>query len=206
MAAKNILICIDGTGMTARNQTNVFKFYSAVSDSDTQIKFYFEGVGTRWFTKVLGGVCGLGIKRRILSAYSAIIDTFSPGDELYLVGFSRGAYAVRALSGLLFFSGVLMRDHKDKMEAAWRHYRSRGHSKEFDPQVFSQPCVVALLSCFDTVGAIGLPFTRSYAQGWFPHLYPMPNVRTVRQALSIDEKRRFFKPLVFEERPPGFTE
>jgi uncharacterized protein (DUF2235 family) len=206
MAQKNILICIDGTWMTSKNQTNVFKFYDMAEESAGQIKFYFEGLGTRWFNKHLGRIFGLGIKRQILSAYSAIIDTFFPGDELHLVGFSRGAYAVRALSGLLYFSGVLKLEHKDKVNAAWKHYKSRGRSSTFQAGVWSNPCVVAMLGCFDTVGSIGIPFTRTYAQGWFPHLYPMPNVRTVRQALARDEKRRFFKQLIFEKRPVGFEE
>jgi len=206
MAQKNILICIDGTWNTSKSQTNVFKFYSMAEESEGQVKFYFEGLGTRWFNKHLGGMCGLGIKRQILSAYSAIIDTFSPGDEIHLVGFSRGAYAVRALSGLLYFSGVLKREYKDKVNAAWKHYRARGRSNTFQPGVWSNPCVIALLACFDTVGSIGIPFTRTYAQGWFPHLYPMPNVRAARQALAIDEYRRPFKPLPFEQRPPGFEE
>jgi len=206
MAAKNILVCIDGTWMTAKNQTNVFKFYDMVETSERQVKFYFEGVGTRWYTQLPGGVCGFGIKRQILSAYAAIVDTFFPGDVLQLVGFSRGAYAVRALSGLLYFSGVLKREHKDKVNAAWKHYGSRGRSEKFRAGVWSNPCIISLLMCFDTVGSIGIPFTRKYAQGWFPHLYPMPNVQTVRQALSIDEKRAFFKPLIFKERPAGFEE
>jgi uncharacterized protein (DUF2235 family) len=206
MAQKIILICIDGTWMASKNQSNVFKFYSMAEESESQVKFYFEGLGTRWFNKVPGGLFGLGIKRQILRAYSAIIDTYSPGDELHLVGFSRGAYAVRALSGLLYFCGVLRRDHKDKVNAAWKHYRSRGRSNACQPGSWSDPCIVALLLCFDTVGSIGIPFTRTYSQGWFPHLYPMPNVRTIRHALAIDEKRAFFKPLLFEERPAGFEE
>jgi uncharacterized protein (DUF2235 family) len=206
MAQKNILICIDGTWMTSKNQTNVFKFYAMTDESESQVKFYFEGLGTRWFNALAGGLFGLGIKRQILRAYSAIVDTFLPGDEIYLVGFSRGAYAVRALSGLLYFCGVLKRDHKDKVNAAWKHYMSRGRSNTFQYGVWSDPCVVSLLACFDTVGSIGIPFTRKYAQGWFPHLYPMPNVRTIKHALALDEKRALFKPVLFEERPAGFEE
>jgi uncharacterized protein (DUF2235 family) len=206
MAPKNILICIDGTWNTSKNQSNVFKFYAMTEESESQVKFYFEGLGTRWFSRVPGGLFGLGIKQQILRAYSAIIDTFLPGDEIYLVGFSRGAYAVRALSGLLYFCGVLKRDHKDKVNAAWKHYMSRGRSNTFQYAVWSDPCVVALLACFDTVGSIGIPFTRTYAQGWFPHLYPMPNVRTIKHALALDEKRALFKPVLFEERPAGFEE
>lgn len=189
--------------MTAKNQSNVFKFYDMTETSERQVKFYFEGVGTRWYTQLLGGVCGFGIKRQILSAYAAIVDTFSPGDALHLVGFSRGAYAVRALSGLLYFSGVLKPEHKDKVNAAWKHYRSRGRSSSFQAGVWSNPCIIALLMCFDTVGSIGIPFTRKYAQGWFPHLYPMPNVQAVRQALSIDERGRFSNLLCLKSGPRG---
>ena len=206
MAQKNILICIDGTWNTPKDRSNVYKFYSAAEESEGQVKFYFEGLGTRWYNALPGGLFGFGIRRQILRAYSAIIDTFSPGDELMLVGFSRGAYAVRALSGLLYFCGVLKRDHKDKVNAAWKHYMSRGRSNTFQYGVWSDPCVVSLLACFDTVGSIGIPFTRTYAQGWFPHRYPMLNVRTTRHALSIDEKRAFFKPVLFDERPPGVGE
>ena len=73
------------------------------------------------------------------------------------------------------------------MNAAWKHYKFRGRLKIHDNLL--RPCVIAMLSCFDTVGSIGIPFTRKYSQGWFPHLYPMPNVRTVRLNLPPEVRQ-----------------
>jgi uncharacterized protein (DUF2235 family) len=68
-------------------------------------KWYDKGVGTRWYEHIRGGVFGFGLSRNIQEGYKFLIGHFEPGDEIYLLGFSRGAYTVRSLAGLIRNAG-----------------------------------------------------------------------------------------------------
>jgi uncharacterized protein (DUF2235 family) len=115
---KNIVLCSDGTGnrdVKARG-TNVFKLYEAVdiqgfkeTDARRQVAFYDDGIGTSslilW--RILGGAFGLGFARNIRQLYMELAQVYEPGDRIYLFGFSRGAYTVRALAGMIHYCGIL---------------------------------------------------------------------------------------------------
>ncbi|MDB5500499.1 MAG: hypothetical protein JWR89_401 [Tardiphaga sp.] len=127
---KNILIFSDGTGqagglMPDEKRTNVYKLYRATrcgpdtaNDPLQQVAFYDPGLGTqtapggrevsfgRKIYNLLSQATGLGITRNIIDCYSAIIELWRPGDRIYLFGFSRGAYTVRCLGGVLSLCGV----------------------------------------------------------------------------------------------------
>jgi uncharacterized protein (DUF2235 family) len=118
---KNIIICSDGTGATAAKNrgTNVFKLYEAVELHDhkmhpgrtQQIAFYDDGVGTQGvrFLRILCGAFGLGLSRNVRELYAELVRSYEPGDQIYLFGFSRGAFTVRTLAGLIFYCGILKR-------------------------------------------------------------------------------------------------
>src|SRR6476469_3596090 len=113
--AKNIVICCDGTGnQYSGKNTNVIKLYSTLdlADNTQQIAYYHPGLGTmgaasaltrlaKWWTKVKGLAFGYGLTADIGDAYKFLMDYYEQGDRVYLFGFSRGAYTVRALSGML---------------------------------------------------------------------------------------------------------
>ena len=111
--AKNIVICSDGTGNTAIKDrgTNVFKLYEAVAHTcDTvQLAYYDDGVGTEdmEFLKLLGGAFGFGMARNVRRLYADLCRCYEPGDAIYLFGFSRGAFTVRTLAGLICLCGVI---------------------------------------------------------------------------------------------------
>jgi uncharacterized protein (DUF2235 family) len=117
--AKNIIICSDGTGNTAiKNRgTNVFKLFEAIDLNGhrtdpkltPQIALYDDGVGTQNFLpiKLLGGAFGWGLKRNVLKLYTGLVRIYDPGDRIYLFGFSRGAFTVRTLAGLIAKCGIL---------------------------------------------------------------------------------------------------
>ena len=125
---KNIIICSDGTGNTAiKNRgTNVFKLFEAIDLNghridpllDPQVAFYDDGVGTETFLplKLLGGAFGFGLAKNVRNLYMDLVrvydpgDTNTPADRIYLFGFSRGAFTVRTLAGLIAKCGVLDRD------------------------------------------------------------------------------------------------
>lgn len=119
MSGKNIVLCSDGTGNTAvkARGTNVFKLYEAVDIQGhkydqtltPQIAFYDDGVGTSQLApvKLIGGAFGYGFRKNVKDLYMELIHVYEPGDHIYLFGFSRGAYTVRALSGLIQYCGIL---------------------------------------------------------------------------------------------------
>jgi len=119
MSGKNIVLCSDGTGNTAikARGTNVFKLYEAVDIQGhkydqtlkPQVAFYDDGIGTSSLAplKVIGGAFGFGFGKNVKELYTELIHVFEPGDHLFLFGFSRGAYTVRALSGLIQYCGIV---------------------------------------------------------------------------------------------------
>jgi uncharacterized protein (DUF2235 family) len=117
--SKNIILCADGTGnadVKARG-TNVFKLYEAIDNnghkSDPRLKpqvaFYDDGVGTSRFIplRLLGGALGFGFTRNVKELYTELARAYEPGDKIYLFGFSRGAYTVRTLAGLIQCCGII---------------------------------------------------------------------------------------------------
>jgi len=138
---KNIILCADGTGnndVKARG-TNVFKLYEAIdrnghkSDSTAtpQVAFYDDGVGTSKFIplRLLGGAVGWGFSQNIKDLYTELAHAYELGDKIYLFGFSRGAYTVRTLAGLIQCCGILdVRDFDEKqvedaVENCWQEFR-----------------------------------------------------------------------------------
>jgi hypothetical protein len=112
---KNIVLCSDGTGnSTIKNRgTNVYKLYEAVDletppGEDQQVGFYDDGVGTGALKtlRALGGAFGYGFARNIRQLYAYLCRVYEPGDRIYLFGFSRGAYTVRCVGGVLKYCGV----------------------------------------------------------------------------------------------------
>src|SRR5262249_22471107 len=117
--AKNIVICSDGTGNTTikGRGTNVFKLYEAIdinsyrlhSSVRPQIAFYDDGVGTenmRWL-RIVTGATGLGLGRNIRRLYAELVRVYEQGDNIYLFGFSRGAFTVRMLARMIDTCGIL---------------------------------------------------------------------------------------------------
>lgn len=185
--AKNIVLCSDGTGnATVKDRgTNVYKLYEAVDldvppDEPTQVAFYDDGVGTgsMKLLRMLGGAFGYGFARNVRDLYTNLCRVYQPGDRIYLFGFSRGAYTVRALAGLIAACGVLKGDVLAEPELrsavgnAYRVYRLRFRSDGYQEDATRQatefrrhrdvyqpgdPVRIALIGVWDTVGAVGLP-------------------------------------------------
>ena len=120
--AKNIVLCLDGTGneLKAKGNTNVVRLYEilTLSDPDRQVAFYDPGLGTfgakgavtpiaRRFTKLLGLAAGYGMRANLADAYTYLMQTYTPGDRIFIFGFSRGAYTARALAGMLHLVGLI---------------------------------------------------------------------------------------------------
>jgi len=200
---KKIVICCDGTGNEyGKNNTNVVKLFDmVVKDPQKQIAFYDPGVGTSgapgaWskaakvYTKILGLAFSYGITKNIEDAYEYIMDKYEEGDTIYLFGFSRGAYTVRALAGMLYKCGLLQKGSNNLIPYASRMYRKGSPAVAAGfKQTFSRVCKPHFIGVWDTVKSVGLFIPRK-----FPDTQLNPDVENGFHALSIDEKRIKFKP------------
>lgn len=149
---KRIVICCDGTWnrLDGDKKTNVAKLAEAILGTaydhaerpTTQIVYHLDGVGSGRGTgelaqradKWLGGAFGLGLDALIEEAYRFLVLNYEPGDELYLFGFSRGAYCARSLCGLIRRAGILERQHAGKIDAAMGLYRDRSDDAKSDQE------------------------------------------------------------------------
>src|ERR1700761_1265227 len=120
-AGKNIVVCCDGTGNSfnnVREESNVAKLYGSLVVNDQQRGYYHPGVGTmgspnsrgaieREWSKIKGLAFGAGLLQNVGDAYRYLMDTYADGDNIYLFGFSRGAFTARALASLIHVFGLL---------------------------------------------------------------------------------------------------
>jgi uncharacterized protein (DUF2235 family) len=237
---KRDIILIDGTWNNEGIgfDTNVAKLDPAYSPSRPLIKavasdktaqrcFYHDGVGTEgpFLRKLLGGAIGLGLKAIVQDAYSWLGQNYESQDEIYLIGFSRGSYAVRALAGLIGASGIPRGADKEVVEAAWQYYRispsvrggnanaGSGDRKRIADyrslereQAFHEDRRIACVAVWDTVGSYGIPagiglapLARylTLALLGFHDTYFGDHIDVGLHAVAVDEHRRPFVPTLW---------
>ena len=207
----------DRSGLYA---TNVEKTDIAVLKEDAkgilQITAYYGGIGTNHSSHLWGGLTGAGISQTICDAYAFIVDNFVIGeDELYLFGFSRGAYTARSLSGFMHWIGVLKKQKLSSLPGCYKQYRLP--ESERDPafrgdqlQLISereQSIPIRFLGVWDTVGSLGLPipvvgrFVNHRYVG-FHDTELSPNVSHAFHALAVHELRSAFAPSLWFKKTP----
>lgn len=215
---KRIVIFADGTWNSPDEgeATNVLQMARAVvpeQDGVEQIVFYDWGVGTDR-KKMMGGIRGEGIDKNIMDCYRFIVHNYQQGDQLFFFGFSRGAYTVRSLAGLIRNCGLLKRQYADKIPDAYKLYRKR--SKSSSPNAdqafkFRQDYAVAditqieFVGVWDTVGSLGIPVpfwgTLGEREFLFHDVEPSKIIQHARHAVSIDENRVDFEPTLWDDKP-----
>ena len=127
--SKRLVLCCDGTWNSPdqKSPTNVTKLALAIAPVDAmggeQRIFYHCGLGTNRWERIRGGAFGFGLSRNVRDAYRFIVQTFEPGDELFFLGFSRGAYTARSTAGFVRNCGILRREHEDRVDEAYTLYR-----------------------------------------------------------------------------------
>jgi len=201
----------DGTWQNLSNEmpTNVVILMQALKltadDGKAQIALYDEGIGgdaDRSVDKTIYGAVGGGIVRNIKELYRQIALNFEHGDEVYLFGFSRGAFTVRSLANFMWDTGLVPRQRVDLIDEAYELYQQdfRADSKEaiqFRRQFGVIQVPVRLVACFDTVASLGLPkgvpFSKRFARIFEHHDYTLtPSVDFGIHACSVDEDRGSF--------------
>ena len=222
---KRIITCSDGTwnkpGKKDRGievKTNVVKMYECIcakgKNDIRQVKIYDEGVGTgyTWQDRLLGGATGSGIDKNIKDIYEFIMLNYEQGDEIYLFGFSRGAYTARSIAGFIRNCGILKKENIHLVDKAYQLYRDRNDYTNPDSDLMksfkSNYCVeditpIHFLGVWDTVGALGIPLPwykmANLNRYKFHDVKLSSYVRHAYQALAIDEKRTLFSPTLWEK-------
>ena len=230
MAKRRIVVLSDGTGNSAAAvwRTNVWRTFEALdlSNSD-QAAFYDDGVGTSTFKPLalLGGAFGIGLKRNVIDIYKFVCRNYrDDDDEIFGFGFSRGAFTIRVVTGLLLDQGLVQATNEIDLDrlatAAFNDYRRRKYhtvwwelfhrDRKIPPSTTAannRPVSnIRFLGLWDTVAAYGLPIdemTRGVSK-WIwplelPNRVPSPRVQRACHALALDDERTTFHPVLWDE-------
>lgn len=212
---KKLAIFLDGTWDQQLNQTNVFTLWNWTKEQQKQqLKYYHSGVGVTFGQRFRGGAFGYGLDQIIKEGYYWLCQNYEPEDEIYLFGFSRGAYTARSLAGLIRKSGIPHTQDECLIEQAYTIYREkqwRPSDNEANTfrETFSWPNVkIKFIGVWDTVGMLGLPtvtihgwihgvFNRKYYEWHDTELSQI--VEHAYHALALDEHRPDFPATVWSK-------
>lgn len=231
---RRLIVCADGTWNKDEARadggglTNVVHVRDNIAAADSrgveQKVLYDRGVGSgAWLDRIFGGAFGSGISRNIRDdCYAFLVQEYEPGDELFLFGFSRGAYTVRSLAGMVRKCGIIRRSEGkqrgDPLDArerkliaeAYDFYRIRGnetHPSGERATAFrrsrSHEAMIKCLGVWDTVGSLGIPTSGpagfiSRRRHAFHDVKLSSHVLNAFHALAVDERRKPFTPSVWE--------
>jgi uncharacterized protein (DUF2235 family) len=205
---KRLVIYLDGTWNQPQAETNVHRLFEITADQDgagiVQQKKYLKGVGTTWLEWLRGGVFGFGTGSNIRAAYEWLKDGYEDGDEIFVLGFSRGAYSARSLAGMISRCGLLRPDATTSVDEIYQRYAVRNEELVAD----SRHVPIHFVGVWDTVGALGVPFGNfpgvSRSTTLFHNTSPSPRYRNMFQALAVDEHRAAFAPTLWTDED-GFA-
>ena len=222
---RNLIICCDGTNnQFGKVNTNVVRLVQVIDRDQLKQRVYYDpGVGTlpepgfvtaigKKLSDLYGLAFGAGLTWKVQEAYSYLMDIWEPGDRVFLFGFSRGAYTVRVLAGVLHAFGLLPRGNQNMVPYLMRLYaRARDERKDLDGKkgpwqelctnfrcTFSRSVKpgdnerhfpVYFLGVWDTVSSVGWVWNPDR----FPYTANNPSIHIARHAVSIDERRWFFR-------------
>jgi uncharacterized protein (DUF2235 family) len=220
---KKIIFCADGTWSHPKSttavsgtDTNVYKLYKALLTTATQCPRYDDGVGSDGLVldRLLGGAFGTGLFNKVKEGYTKIAHDYNDGDEIFLFGFSRGAYTARSIGGMLACCGLPPTLTQQAIDDGFGAYRKSPQSPDraaaianLKTKYGNRPVTITMIGVWDTVGSLGIP---SIIGGVDPILYGFldtklsPSIKAAYQALAIDERRRSFPPTLWDpDNVPG---
>jgi uncharacterized protein (DUF2235 family) len=208
--SKRIAYCSDGTWQNAMSNTNVYRIYKAMLVNSEQVTFYDDGVGADFtgLQKILGGAIGAGLNDKVMEGYTKIAHVYEPGDEIFLFGFSRGAFTVRSMGGMIANCGLPSGSFTDDcVTQAFAAYRDRDNRASILAGLGAcglADATITMIGAWDTVGALGIPALyggideKNYG---FLDLKLHPDVKNAYHCLAIDEHRAQF-PATLWDTPP----
>ncbi|HSB11397.1 MAG TPA: DUF2235 domain-containing protein [Blastocatellia bacterium] len=212
LPGQRLCLFFDGTWNEPGSHTNVWRLYLMLGltgrDGVSQKTFYEEGVGTHWYDRVSGGAFGTGLPQNIRGAYRWLMEHYNPGDEIFLFGFSRGAFTARSLAGLIARCGILRPEAALSFTQLYSRYekgeqvrpiyqliREKATLKnlDFEEKVlldhsYYRRNLIKMIGVWDTVGSLGVPGSRRSSKYHNTHLSMV--VQNAYQALATDEYRQ----------------
>jgi len=196
--SKNIVICCDGTGnQFSKSNTNIVEIYRLVeNNTERQIAYYDPGVGTMT-DKARGYAFGYGLQDNIEDAYRYLMNNYRTDDKIFLFGFSRGAFTVRCLAGMINKCGLLFRGSDNMIQYSSQMYNTRNNDDlaQGFKKTFAQDVPIYFIGVFDTVASLGWVYGRkNYFDDSLNH-----DISYGYHALAIDEKRSKFYPSLWDE-------
>ena len=214
--SKNHIVIIDGTLSTLNRgqETHCGKLFKLARrvDGISRRVYYDPGVqGHGWF-KWLRVASGQGLNYSIARSYRRLSEHYRDGDRIYLFGYSRGAYAVRLMSGLISRFGLLRPEYatREFAENTLELFSSKlPHAvlEDYKNKYCIPSVSIEFLGVWDTVKALGLPipFLRRYAPYGlkFRDFMVSRNVHCAAHALAIDENRRAYRPELWVSKAPN---
>jgi uncharacterized protein (DUF2235 family) len=224
VAVKRIVICADGTWAERdlldkktgkRRPTNVTKVARAIlpraQDGTDQVVFYHDGIGTKGVSdRLTGGAFGFGMESNIRELYRFLVYAYAPDDEIFLFGFSRGAFTVRSLAGFMHMVGLVEKDDDYFVPDLYACYEKRqGPGTAMWDKAFRkvqgtrQRVPIKFIGVWDTVGALGAPGVLGQVFGRKQYEYHdvslHSEIQFAYQALAVDERRKPFSPSIWEK-------
>lgn len=227
---KRLAIFLDGTWNTPDDATSVHQLHhrtvnGAAPDGVEQRTFYRTGVGTKWSERFRGGAFGAGLSKNVLAGYRWLVENYTEGDDVFLFGFSRGAYTARSLAGVIVNCGLLKTGASLTPDQIYDRYKA---GKDVDPiyrlehlkrtgertlddaeerlLADSRRVRLHMLGVWDTVGALGVPWTAAPLVGKSNFYFHNTNPSTIfdhcYHALAIDEHRGPYKPTFWTRFTP----
>lgn len=226
---KKLVLFLDGTWNDPDDETNVFRLSQALADTDSegnrQLSFYLKGVGTKFLTRLLGGAVGVGLSNNVQEAYAWLVKHYEDNDEVFIFGFSRGAYTARSVAGVIINCGLLHRNATTTIDKIYERYQ-RGkeeipyykleyqsrHSPEnvklddLELLKCSRRVKIKMIGVWDTVGALGVPWTEVPWIGrrnfYFHNTNLSVLIENAFHALAIDERRSPYRPTLWTKFKP----
>jgi uncharacterized protein (DUF2235 family) len=214
VGSRNLVVLCDGTNNEIGVRlSNVMKLYRVVDKDANQIAFYHPGIGTvrlpdnwgRWRQAANSAFqmgTGYGLDEDVLDIYRFLCSTYRPGDRIYLFGFSRGAYTVRVVAGLVYLIGLLREHQVNFAEYAIKAYKTATQAddyeiaRQFSRTVTAQWVPIHFMGVWDTVSSVIVPGRTTFARlhlEELPFTSRNPAVEVFRHAMAIDEFRRMFR-------------
>jgi len=209
---RRLVVCLDGTdNKYAATNTNVVKIFAMIDrTANDQLCYYQPGIGTmappgmwdkleRWWVTRLDLAIAWLLEDHVLDAYRFLMQYYEDGDEIFIFGFSRGAYSARVLAGMLYKVGLLGSGNEELLPFAWDTYANEMNEDVYTGfrHTFGRKVAVAFLGVWDTVSSVGWL--------WDPKHYQFtkynPTVKVFRHAVSLDERRAKFRQNLWEQKP-----
>ncbi|WP_170404285.1 DUF2235 domain-containing protein [Ruegeria arenilitoris] len=204
------VIILDGTMSTLEPgfETHAGQAFRLCQEMGGKVSVFYEA-GVQWesWKTSLDVMMGRGINRQIRRAYGYLASRYKPGDRIYFIGYSRGAYGVRSLAGVIDMIGLLKAEHATvrNIKQAYRHYECNPDgtaARDFRRQFCHEEIAIEMIGVWDTVKALGLRLPLLWRRAEEKHAFHNhqlgPATRHGYHAMALDETREVYEPVLWE--------